>query len=168
VKRPAAKRVVSGTRTKTKTKTALATKPAAPHGPQAPDSAALAGAVTAARAAREHAHAPYSRFHVGAAVIDERGQVHVGCNVENASYGLTTCAERNAIAAAVVAGARRITAVAIVTDADPLASPCGACRQVLAEFADAGALVILAAADDPRTVAHTVGGLLPDGFQFER
>jgi cytidine deaminase len=128
----------------------------------------LAGAVAAARAVRVHAHAPYSRFQVGAAVVDERGRLHVGCNIENASYGLTTCAERNAIAAAVAAGAQRITAVAVVTDANPLASPCGACRQVMAEFADPAAVVILAAARGERTVAHTVGGLLPDSFTFER
>jgi cytidine deaminase len=132
--------------------------------PPALTSSALAAAVSAARAARDRAHAPYSNFHVGAAVIDDRGQLHVGCNVENASYGLTTCAERNAVAAAVVAGARRISAVAVVTDADPLASPCGACRQVLAEFADPDAVVILAGARDPRIIAHTVGGLLPEGF----
>ena len=135
-----------------------------PPPPPALTSAVLAQAVSAARAARDKAHAPYSNFHVGAAVIDERGQMHVGCNVENASYGLTTCAERNAVAAAVVAGARRISAVAVVTDADPLASPCGACRQVLAEFADPDAVVILAGARDPRIIAHTVGGLLPEGF----
>ena len=132
-----------------------------------PASAPLAAAVTAARAARGKAHAPYSKFRVGAAVIDERGQVHVGCNVENASYGLTTCAERNAVAAAVVAGARRITAVAVVTDADPLASPCGACRQVLAEFADPEAVVVLAGPRGARTVRHTVGELLPASFRLE-
>jgi cytidine deaminase len=148
------------------TKRSATTRPARANPPPPPalTSAALASAVSAARAARDHAHAPYSNFHVGAAVIDDRGQLHVGCNVENASYGLTTCAERNAIAAAVVAGARRISAVAVVTDADPLASPCGACRQVLAEFADPDAVVILAGARDPRIIAHTVGGLLPDGF----
>jgi cytidine deaminase len=129
-------------------------------------SAVLAAAVLAARDARAAAHAPYSRFQVGAAVVDERGRLHVGCNVENASYGLTTCAERNAVAAAVVAGAKRITAVAVVTDADPLGTPCGACRQVLAEFAEPGAVVILAAARGPETVAHTVGGLLPDSFRL--
>ena len=133
----------------------------------APSSSLLAAAVSAAREARAHAHAPYSQFLVGAAVLDDQGRLHVGCNVENASYGLTTCAERNAIAAAVVAGARRITAVAVVTDADPLASPCGACRQVLAEFADPAAVVILAAVRDAGTVAHTVGGLLPDSFRLK-
>ena len=146
------------------TKKRRATSPATPPPSPALTSSALAAAVSAARAARDKAHAPYSNFHVGAAVIDDRGQLHVGCNVENASYGLTTCAERNAIAAAVVAGARRISAVAVVTDADPLASPCGACRQVLAEFADPDAVVILAGARDPRIIAHTVGGLLPEGF----
>ncbi|HEY5089643.1 MAG TPA: cytidine deaminase, partial [Polyangia bacterium] len=68
-----------------------------------------AALVAAARAVRKHAHAPYSKFAVGAAVLDERGRTHIGCNVENASYGLTVCAERNAIAAAVAAGARQIS-----------------------------------------------------------
>ena len=87
---------------------------------------------------RRRAHAPYSKFRVGAAVADEAGRIHVGCNVENASYGLTVCAERNAVAAAVAAGARRIVAVAVASGSRPPASPCGACRQVLAEFAGAG------------------------------
>src|SRR6185295_9002990 len=82
--------------------------------------------LAAARTARRHAHAPYSRFLVGAAVLDDRGRVSVGCNVENASYGLTTCAERNAVAAAVVAGARRLRAAAVVTGTRPPGRPCGA------------------------------------------
>ena len=82
--------------------------------------------LAAARAVRENAHAPYSRFTVGAAVRDEQGRVHVGCNVENASYGLTICAERNAVAAAVAAGARAVRAVAVVTPTRPPGSPCGA------------------------------------------
>jgi cytidine deaminase len=135
--------------------------------PVKPSSSLLAAAVLAARDARSRAYAPHSGFLVGATVVDDQGQLHVGCNVENASYGLTVCAERNAIAAAVVSGARRITAVAVVTDAEPLASPCGACRQVLAEFAEPGAVVILAAARGSHTVAHTVGSLLPDSFSLE-
>ncbi len=88
--------------------------------------------VSAARAAREKAYAPYSRYQVGAAVQTVEGRVFTGCNIENASYGLSICAERTAIFAAVAAGAREITAVALVT-ADG-GTPCGACRQVLAEF----------------------------------
>jgi cytidine deaminase len=121
--------------------------------------------VRAARAARKRAHAPYSRFQVGAAVRDERGRVHVGCNVENASYGLTICAERNAVAAAVVAGARKLRAVAVVTPTRPPGTPCGACRQVLAELGDARTRVLLAsptgAAEDT-----TLGALLPRGFSL--
>ena len=121
--------------------------------------------VAAARAVRRNAHAPYSRFLVGAAVADERGRIHVGCNVENASYGLTVCAERNAVAAAVAAGARRITMAAVVSGSRPPASPCGACRQVLAELADASAPILIAG---PTGAAETtsVGALLPLGFKF--
>jgi cytidine deaminase len=129
-------------------------RPADPH----------ADLIAAARQVRARAHAPYSRFRVGAAVRDQEGRIHVGCNVENASYGLTICAERNAVAAAVAAGARRLTAVAVVTDTSPPSSPCGACRQVLAEFAPAAAPVLLAAPRGAARVAHTVGGLLPAGF----
>ncbi len=85
-----------------------------------------------AAAVRDRAWAPYSKFAVGAAVLVDGGHVFVGCNVENASYGLSMCAERNAIAQAVAAGHRELIAVAVV--AKPLATPCGACRQVLAEF----------------------------------
>jgi cytidine deaminase len=121
--------------------------------------------LAAARAVRARAHAPYSRFRVGAAVLDERDRIHTGCNVENASYGLTVCAERNAIAAAVAAGARRIRAVAVVSAA--AVTPCGACRQVIAELATASTAVLIAS---PRALVSetTLRALLPDAFTFKR
>jgi cytidine deaminase len=122
-----------------------------------------AGLLTAARAVRRHAHAPYSRFAVGAAVRDEHGRVHVGCNVENASYGLTICAERNAVAAAVAAGAHVVRAVAVVTEARPPSSPCGACRQVLAELGGPRTLVLLGGPTGAAE-ATTLGDLLPRAF----
>lgn len=122
--------------------------------------------VAAARAVRAHAHAPYSGFRVGAAVRDEAGRIHVGCNVENASYGLTVCAERNAVAAAVAAGARAVRAVAVATGARPPASPCGACRQVLAELGDASTRVLLAGPGG-RPVETTLGALLPRTFRLK-
>lgn len=88
----------------------------------------------AALMVRERAYAPYSRFLVGAALIDDHHDVHVGCNVENASYGLTQCAERSAVTAATAAGRRSILACVIVTDTPKPTMPCGACRQVLAEY----------------------------------
>src|SRR2546429_2952432 len=88
----------------------------------------------AARAAMKNAHCPYSKFPVGAAVLSEDGQIFAGCNVENASYGLTMCAERNAIFQAVAQGARKVKAVVIVTPTETLTPPCGGCRQVINEF----------------------------------
>jgi cytidine deaminase len=117
--------------------------------------------VAAAAAARRRAHAPYSNFAVGAALLDSSGRVHVGCNVENASYGLTICAERNAVAAAVAAGASRFVAIAVVTDATPPASPCGACRQVLAEFGD---MPVVLANPEGEQVRTSVSDLLPHAF----
>jgi len=118
-----------------------------------------------ARAVRARAHAPYSNFQVGAAVLDEKGRIHAGINVENASYGLTVCAERHAVAAAVAAGAKRVRAVAVITPTSPPGSPCGACRQVLAEFAGAEAPVLLAS---PTGAAEetTMGELLPRAFKL--
>lgn len=94
------------------------------------------GWIEQAWAARENAHAPYSKFKVGAVVVTEDGRVFSGCNVENLSYGLTICAERVAVGTAVATGAKRIVAVAVVADTQEPISPCGACRQVLAEFGD--------------------------------
>jgi len=96
----------------------------------------------AARAAREQAYAPYSKFLVGAALRADNGQLFVGCNVENASYGATICAERSAILAMVAAGQRAITALAVFTDADTLAMPCGLCRQVISEFQENARLLV--------------------------
>ena len=90
--------------------------------------------VAAAGSVRKRAHAPYSKFAVGAAILDGDGQIHLGCNVENASYGLSVCAERHAVGCAVAAGSSRFVAIAVVADTTPPTSPCGACRQVLAEF----------------------------------
>src|SRR3984957_15038469 len=90
--------------------------------------------ITAALSARENAHAPFSKFKVGAAVEDDAGRIHTGCNVENATYGLTCCAERVAVFKAISEGVRRFVRVAVVADTDTLTPPCGACRQILWEF----------------------------------
>lgn len=121
--------------------------------------------IDAALAARQQAYAPYSKFLVGAAVLGEDGTITPGANVENASYGLTICAERVAATAAVVAGARKILAVAIATTG--AASPCGACRQVLAEFG--GSMdIVLVDADDPKNFLNTsLDVLLPEQFELD-
>lgn len=90
--------------------------------------------LNAALEARLKAYAPYSKFLVGAAVLAASGKIYTGCNIENASYGLTVCAERNALFAAVGAGEREFTAICVVGDTEAPISPCGACRQVMAEF----------------------------------
>ncbi len=88
----------------------------------------------AALAARQNAHAPFSKFKVGAALEDESGRIFTGCNVENATYGLTLCAERVAVFKAISEGARKFTRIAVAADSDALTPPCGACRQILWEF----------------------------------
>jgi len=113
--------------------------------------------------ARRRAYAPYSGYHVGAALLAENGEIFSGCNVENASYGLTICAERAAVSRAVAEGCRRFRAIAIVSPSDPPAAPCGACRQVLAEFAE-DMDVILGDAEGNETAQMTLKDLLP--FRF--
>jgi len=117
----------------------------------------------AARRVRAHAHAPYSRFAVGAAVLDEQGQVHAGCNVENAAYPQGWCAETSALAAMVSAGGRRVQALLVVGEAADPVTPCGGCRQKLREFAAEDCPIIVA---DSREVRgrYTLGQLLPVGF----
>jgi len=92
--------------------------------------------MTAATEVRDRSYSPYSKFPVGAALLDVDGVIHVGTNVENLSFGLTLCAERAALVSAVAGGARRFTAVAIIADSRTPVTPCGACRQVLVEFGD--------------------------------
>jgi cytidine deaminase len=125
----------------------------------------------AAIATRQRAHAPYSRYRVGAALVTDDGVVHAGCNVENATYGLTICAERTAVVSMVAAGGKRVAAIAVVTQGPTAGSPCGACRQTLAEFA-ADAPVLMLAVDDDGVVLDrresTVDTLLPDAFRGDR
>lgn len=119
-------------------------------------------ALAAARAARNHAYAPYSRFLVGAAVAAADGRVVAGANVENASYGLTACAERIALWSAVSSGVTDIQVVAIVTDTPAPVSPCGACRQVLLELAPDALVVMGTVSGVGRRT--TVRELLPGAF----
>ncbi len=117
--------------------------------------------VAAALEAREGAYAPYSGFRVGAAVLTEDGSIFTGANVENASYGLSVCAERHAVGAAVGHGHRSLVALAVVTGTTPPASPCGACRQVLVEF---GPLAVILANPSGQRVVTTDRELLPMAF----
>ncbi len=114
-----------------------------------------------ARKAAEKAYSPYSGFRVGAALVADDGTIFIGVNVENRSYGLTICAERSAVMAAVSAGYRRFLAIAIATpDSVAPVGPCGACRQVLSEFMEADALVRFGGSD-PARVDVTIASLLP-------
>lgn len=129
------------------------------------DEAAL---FAAASGVRTRAHAPYSRFLVGAAIEDEAGRLHIGCNVENAAFPLGSCAEAGAIAAMAAAGGRRIRRILVVGGREGLepCAPCGGCRQRIAEFADAGTVILLADGRDPPR-RFTVAELLPYGFSLE-
>ena len=120
--------------------------------------------LSAARTASAGSYAPYSGFRVGAAVLDGAGKIHLGCNVENASYGLTSCAERNALAAARAAGAREFQAILIHVPGEIVFEPCGACRQVMLELMPDGALVLSTSDSDRRS--WTVGELLPHAFVY--
>jgi len=125
----------------------------------------LAELVARARAVRERAYAPYSRFLVGAAVRADSGQVFVGCNVENASYGATICAERSAILAMIASGERTITGVAVFTDAETLAMPCGVCRQVISEFQRDARLVV---ANPRQQRVLSFAQIFPEPFILDR
>ncbi len=117
---------------------------------------------TEARNALENAYCPYSAFPVGAAVLTEEGEIFAGCNVENASYGLTICAERNAIFQAVAAGHRKIKAVVVVTASSKPTMPCGACRQVINEF---GTRTDIVSVDNTgNSTQYKIEDLLPDSF----
>ena len=121
--------------------------------------------IEAARSAQSRAYAPYSNFRVGAALESVDGIVFTGCNVENASYGLTICAERAAVSAAVGAGARRFRRAVVVSDVDPPAAPCGACRQVLAEF---GLDLPIDGVGPHRRMSWKLAELLPAAFGPEQ
>jgi cytidine deaminase len=121
----------------------------------------------AARKAARKAHTPYSDYKVGAALLCSDGAVFIGCNVENASYGLTNCAERTAVFTAIAAGRRDFTAMAIVADGGSMPYPCGACRQVLSEFCQAEFTVYIAKADALNDFEEVcLAGLLPYTFKL--
>jgi cytidine deaminase len=118
----------------------------------------------AARQAAHNAYAPYSNFPVGAAVLTADGSIFAGCNVENASYGLTICAERSAVVAALSAGHREIAAVAVSAPRLPKTTPCGACRQVLNEFRPASGAMTVILDDGAQGIDGSLDELLPHAF----
>ncbi|MBI3585124.1 MAG: cytidine deaminase [Nitrospinae bacterium] len=122
--------------------------------------------IAEAKMAREKAYAPYSNFKVGAAVLTTDGKIFTGCNVENSSYGLTICAERAAIFNAVSSGYKKFTKIAVVTDSEPSASPCGACRQVMFEFGDDIEVIMANLKGDIKIMK--INELLKDGFRLSK
>lgn len=123
---------------------------------------AVKGWIELAKLAGANAYAPYSRFRVGAVVISDSGSVYAGCNVENASYGLTCCAERNAVFQMAAAGEMRIACVIIYTPTDKPTAPCGACRQVINEFGTDAR--IISACDGQDRIDTSINQLLPGAF----
>ena len=123
----------------------------------------VARLLEAARAVQQRAHAPYSRFLVGAAVLDDQDRVHAGCNVENAAFPLGICAEAAAIGTMVAAGAKRVRAMLVLGQGRDLVPPCGGCRQRLREFADPDTPILVADRDGVRA-RFTLGELLPHSF----
>jgi cytidine deaminase len=123
--------------------------------------------IDAAREVRNRAYAPYSNFHVGAAVLTRDGRIFTGCNVENASFGLCNCAERTALFSAIAAGARRgdPTHIAVIADCTDAVSPCGACRQVMIELGGPQ-LVVIQTNLHGRIAQTTAGDLLPGAFML--
>lgn len=128
-------------------------------------SSTLAAMKRLARDAAKRAHAPYSAFPVGAAVLGESGTIHVGTNVENASYGLSMCAERSAVFRAVTEGERRIRAVCVYTPTPTAFTPCGACRQVICEFGP-DALILCCCDDEGAERRYALPDLLPEAFRL--
>ena len=120
-----------------------------------------------AYAAKERSYAPYSNFHVGAALLAEGGRIYTGCNIENAAYSPTNCAERTAIFKAVSEGERAFLAIAIVGDREEYLFPCGVCRQVMAEFCDAGSFQVILARSREDYKIYTLEELLPGAFSAE-
>lgn len=123
--------------------------------------------VQAAVAAREKAYAPYSKFKVGAAILTKDGKTYQGCNIENASYGATICAERSAVCNMIANGGADPIAIAICYNEEEFAVPCGICRQVLSEFSPKGDLVILMAKTDGSYRETTLSALLPSSFKLD-
>src|SRR5215212_6476895 len=128
------------------------------------DDDVLAELLTRARAAAVHAYVPYSHFPVGAAALTSDGSIHAGCNIENASYGLTICAERAAVNSAISAGHREIVAVAVSAPKGPRTTPCGACRQVLNEFRPGTSDMVIVLDDHDSGDSIWLDDLLPQAF----
>ncbi len=121
--------------------------------------------ISAAEQAMDHSYAPYSGFHVGAALLCENGSVYTGCNIENASFSVTNCAERTALFKAVSEGHRAFTAIAVISDSEEITPPCGTCRQALAEFCGSDFLILMS--DSDRNYRETtLGALLPYKFSL--
>jgi cytidine deaminase len=131
----------------------------------------LAPALAAARRARTHSYAPYSGYRVGAALVTRHGGIYVGCNVENATFGATLCAERSAVAAMIAAGDRDPVSCVVVTAGPRPAAPCGICRQVLAEFAPDMGIFLVAEDENGRILRRSsarLGALLPHAFRLAK